>query len=129
MVTAWGLESWRGSMRLIRIAILIASFAVLFGGSIASSMAGTFCDSSLSKSKTWAPLARVCADTIKVANTIKVADTIKVAKKEAQCCESGERRCPDKNENGNPGIGKCCVLKDGSCLCHHEPANFCSSAE
>ncbi len=47
-------------MRLVRTAVLITSFAILFGGAASSAMAGAFCDSSLSNSKMWAGFAQIC---------------------------------------------------------------------
>jgi hypothetical protein len=59
-------------MRLVRIAIIVASCGGLFGGTVATAVAGTFCDSPQAKSKMWAPLCTQKASTVA---TPKVAAT------------------------------------------------------
>jgi len=83
-------------MRLIRISLVVAGCAGLFGGTAATAVAGTFCNSPQMNSKMWAPLCPQKASTIA---TTKVAAT---------------------NNNGctplisSPGAG---VSKSGPCCC------------
>jgi hypothetical protein len=83
-------------MRLVRIAIIVASCGGLFGGTAATAVAGTFCDSPQANSKVWAPL---CAQKASTVATPKVAA---------------------KNNNGctplltSPGAG---VSNPGPCCC------------
>ena len=94
-------------MRLVRIAILVASCGGLFGGTAATAVAGTFCDSPQVNSKMWAPLCAQKASTV-ATTTTKVA-----AKNNNGCTPVISSPGAGVSKNIVSGIA-CCCSPDGN---------------